>query len=326
MYLDKKRVFLAGSTGMVGASIMNYILDHCPMTKIRAVYYDNTKPFIKHKKIEYVYGDLRLAKDCRSMTKGCDCAIMAAANTTSANTINSQPWKHVHDNMTMNLQMLEAFHSENIKRIVYIGSATLYQDFGGHIKEVWLDLNKDPDPIYFGIGWTVRFIEKLCRFWHERYGMEILIIRAANIFGPYAKFDPLTSNFIPAIIRKALDKMDPFEVWGSPRVTRDVLYSEDFARAITMLLNAYKIKFDTFNIGSGIQTTVGDIVRLALKYSVHKPLKIKYNLNKPATINFRALNCSKANRMFGWKPRYTIDRGIEKTMGWWIENKRWWKK
>ena len=325
MYLDNKVVFLAGSTGMVGSSIMKYILNQYPSIKIRATYH-NTKPFIEDKRVDYVYGNFESEEECRKIVKGCDCAIMAAANTSGSNVLTSQPWKQIKDNLIMNVQMLEAFHSEEIKRVVYIGSATLYQEFNGHIKEDDLDLNENPHDAYMGVGWVTRYIEKLCKFWHKESDMEIITVRSANIFGPYAKFDPLTSNFIPAIIRKAVDNMDPFEVWGSPDVTRDVIYSEDFGRAIVMMMDNDKIKFDTFNLGSGMKTTVKDVVKWSLKYAKHVPSEIKWSQDKPTTIKFRALDCSKIKNTFGWKPQNTIEEGVKKTTEWWIKNKGWWKK
>lgn len=325
-YLNNKLVFLAGSTGLVGSSIVNYILNNYPTTKIRAAYYKHTKPFIKHRRVNYIYGDLKSEKDCRRMIKGCDCAIMAAAYTGGVAFTTSNQLAHIEENLTMNIRMLEAFQAENIKRIVYIGSATLYQEFEGHIKEDELDLNKEPGGPYLGFGWVVRFIEKICKFLHEKYGIETLIARTSNIFGPYAKFDPKVSNFIPAIIRKAVDKIDPFEVWGTPDVTRDVTYSEDFARAIVMMMDNDKIKFGIFNIGSGLKTTVDDVVKCSLKYAEHKPSEIRYIPDKPTTIRFRALDCSKAKELLGWQSQYTIEEAIKKTTEWWIENKDWWIK
>lgn len=325
MNLNNKVIFLAGSTGVAGSSIIKHLLERYPAVHIRAVCH-KTKPFIRHKQVEYVWGDLRLRDECRRLVTGCDCAIMAAANTAGAVMLKSQPWRQINDNVTMNAQMLEAFHSGNVKRVVYIGSASLYQECEVNISEDKLDLNKDPSMAHFGIGWVVRFIEKLCRFWHKQYGIEIVIVRAANIFGPFDKFDPETSHFIPALIRKGVDKMNPFKVWGSPDVTRDVVYSEDFARAIVMLLDNDKIKFDTFNIGSAVRTTVGDIVNWVLKYAPHKPSAIEYRPDKPTTIKFRALNCTKARELLGWEPKYTIEDGVRKTTKWWIENKDWWRK
>lgn len=325
MYLDNKTIFLAGATGSVGSGILEYTLSNYPKTNIRATYMQ-TEPFIKDKRIEYIKGDLISSEDCRKMVKGCDCAIMAASRSAAAKDLISHPWKYMGDNVIMNIKMLESFYSENIKRVVYLGTTAVYQEFEGHIKEEELDMNKESHPSYFGVTWAARFTEKLCQFWHEKTGMEIVIVRAANIFGPYAKFNSSTTYFVPALIKKAVEKMDPFEVWGGPDVTRDILYSEDFARAVTIMLNSENIKFDIFNIGSGVKTTVGDVVNWSLKYAGHKPSEIKYNQDKPTTIKFRALDISKAKKILGWQPQYRIEDGIKKTVEWWMENKATWEK
>ena len=326
MASDKKLIFLAGSTGMVGSAILKYFIDNYPQVRIRAAYYKHTKPFIRHKHISYVYGDLKSEKDCIRMVGGCDAAIMAAASTAGAAATLSYPWEQVDDNVIMNVRLLRALHAKNIKRLVYVGSATLYQESESPIKEDELDFNKDPYSACFGIGWAMRFIEKLCKFWHEQTGIEIVMVRAANIFGPYARFNPLNSNFIPALIRKAAEKQDPFEVWGSPDVTRDVIFSDDFSRAIVLMLGNEKIKFDVFNIGSGIKTKVSDVVSWALKYSGHNPSKISYLADKPTTVKNRVLDCSKAKNMLGWQPQYITEEAIKKTTEWWITNRKWWKK
>jgi GDP-L-fucose synthase len=327
MYLDNKLVFLAGGTGLVGSNVINYVLQSYPTAKIRATYYQHTPPFIQHERVEYVYADLKSPQECRKAMQGCDCAIMAAfANAAGVGIATSQPWRHVTDNLIMNTQMLEAFVAEKIKRVICLGSITLYQDFEGHIREDQLDLNQDPHPAYFGVGWVVRFIEKLCQFWHEKAGLDIVIARCANIFGPYAKFDPQTSNFIPAIIRKAVDQMDPFEVWGTADVTRDVIYSEDFARAVVTLLDNEQVKFDVFNVGSGTPTTVGDVVEWALKYAGHRPRQVVYQADKPTSNRFKGLDCSRIQQRLNWRPQYTIEEGVKKTAAWWIENRSWWKR
>lgn len=150
MYIDNKLVFLAGATGSVGSAIMKYILENHPTTRIRAAY-KKTEPFIKHERVEYVKGDLRLQDDCRKMVKGCDCAIMAASNSAGSKLMTSQPWRFLNDNIQMNIQMLEAFHSESVKRIISIGTATVYQEFDGYIKENELDMIKTPT--WLILGW-----------------------------------------------------------------------------------------------------------------------------------------------------------------------------
>jgi len=325
MLLGNKKIFLAGAVGMAGTSILNYIVDNSLNVKVKASYH-NMEPIIKDERITYVKGDLRSLCDCRKMAKGCDVAIMAASFAGGAEFIKSHPWQHMNENLMMNKQMLEAFCLEGVKRVVFIGSAALYQEFEGRIKEGEMDFNKNPHEAYFGYAWGMRFIEKLCEFLNKKFGMEIIIVRLANIFGSYDKFNPATSNFIPALIRKAVDKMDPFEVWGTNDVVRDVLFADDFARAIGMMADDPKLRFEIFNLGSGIKTKVGDVVNWALKYSKYQPSKINYVQDKPVTIKFRALDCEKVKRILGWEPQYTVEEAVKKTTEWWIENKENWNK
>ncbi len=326
MYLDNKLVFMAGATGLVGSSVLNRILADYPNTRVRAVV-SSTAPFIQHQRVEYVQGDLRSAADCMHLVRGCDCAVMAAAaGTGGSSLIHSEPWKQVTDTLIMNVQLLQALARNSVKRVIYIGSITLYQEFEGHIQEQDLDLNQDPHSAYLGIGWMHRYMEKQCQFWHEKYGLEVLIARSANVFGPYARFDPRTSTFIPAIIRKAVDKMDPFEVWGSPDVTRDAIYSEDIGLAIAMMMDDDRVKSGAFNVGSGVQTKVSHIVDLTLQYAGHSPHHIVYKNDRPTTNQFKALDCSKIRATFGWKPLNSIAQGVQKTTEWWMENKERWIK
>lgn len=323
--LQNKTIFLAGATGLAGSAIIQHILGNYPDVRIKGAYHA-TRPFIAHERISYIRADLTKRDECRLAVRGCELAIMAAASTGGAGDTVSEPHRQVTDNLVMDALMLEAMYFEGIKRVVYLSSVTVYQEFEGYIKENELDLNQEPHPAYRGVGWAKRSAEKLCQFWHEKYGMEIVVVRCANIYGPYAKFDPARSNFIPAIIRKAADKMEPFEVWGSPDVARDVIYSEDFARAVILLLTHNEIKCDTFNLGFGKTTTVGEVADLAIKYSGHTPRRMIYSDDKPTTIRLRAVDCQKIKNCLKWEPIYPIEEGIKLTTQWWIENKDKWTK
>lgn len=325
MPLKNKTIFLAGATGIAGSNIIEHIIANYPDVFISGVY-RTTDPFLQHERISYIRADLTKREECRCAVQGCNLAIMAAASTGGAGAADAEPHRQVTDNLVMDALMLEAMYFKGIKRIVYLSSATVYQEFDGYIKEDDLDWNQEPHQSYIGVGWAKRSAEKLCRFWHEKYGMEIIIVRCANIYGPYARFDPAGSNFIPAIIRKAVDKLDPFDVWGSPDVARDVIYAGDLATAVLLLLGCSEIKYDVFNLGFGKSVTVGEVVDLALKYGGHDPAKIVYSENKPTTIQFRALDCQKIKSVLNWKPVFSIDEGIKRTAQWWIENKERWNK
>ena len=325
MALEDKKIFLAGASGLAGTSIIRHILDNYPSVRIKGTYL-STQPFLNDERIKFVQADLRQKDDCRRAMRGCDMTIMAAANTGGARAAHDQPQLQTTDNLVMDANLLEACYVENIPRVIFISSASVYQEFEGHIKEDQLDWNQDPHSAYFGVGWAKRAIEKLCQFWYENFGQEIVVLRTANIYGPYAKFDPERSNFIPALIRKATDKMDPFEVWGDPDVTRDVLFAEDFARAVCLFSAEESIKFGIYNLGTGKEVTVGEVVNLVLKSAGHAPKNIDYTHREPTTIQFRALDCTKMKNTVGWTPEISITEGLLKTTEWWIQNKSWWGK
>ncbi len=325
MALKGKKIFLAGATGLAGASIMARLTEGYPETRIRAVWH-RREPFWRHENVEYVRGDLTSREECRRLVRGCDGAILAAATTGGAQMANSVPWEQVSDNVVMDVQMLHALHLEGVPRAVFVSTASVYQNFSGAVREDELDLNQDPHAAHFGVGWAKRYVEKLCRFWYEKTGLEVLVARSANIYGPFDKFEPAVSNFVPALIRKAADKSDPFEVWGSPGVARDIIYGEDFARAIVLMLDDERLKFDIFNVGSGVPTTVGQVVEWSLKQARHHPQRIDYRDDKPVTIPSRSLNCSKIKEQIGWEARCSAEEGIGRTMAWWLNNRNWWNK
>lgn len=326
MSLDHKTLFIAGAGGMTGSSIVRYVLEHHPHTRMVGSLFQ-TEPAVRSERVRYVQGDLRSLDDCRRMAAGCDVAIMAAAHAGGAGYTTASPFEHMNENLAMNRTMLEAFFLEKVKRIVFIGSSAIYQVFEGSIREGELDLNLDPHTAYFGYGWAMRFLEKMGQYLHTQHGHEVIRVRAANIYGPRDKFDARRSNFIPAMIRKAVDRMDPFEVWGSPDVVRDVIYCDDFAAAVVKLAQADSILFDDFNVGSGVRTTVDEVVRTALRAAGHSPRAgVHYVQDKPTTIRFRALDCTKIRRVLDWGPSHTPEQGIQETTRWWIENRERWTR
>lgn len=320
-----KHVLVAGGTGMTGTGILRHLTTHLPTTQFRATW-RNTPPFFRSPQVEWLQVDLTQRSDCEAALSGCDAAILAAASTGGASHTQVTPDQQMTDNLVMDALLLEALHRQKVVRCLYLSSATVYQEVDGAVREDELDLNQDPHPAYLGVGWAKRSAEKLCQFWHSKYGVQCVVLRCANIYGPYARFDPRRSNFIPALIRKAVDHLDPFEVWGAPTVVRDVVFVEDIARIVEQALLQTHIDYAVLNCGSGHPVTVDEVVRSVLVAAEHEPAKVVYNQDQPTTIRLRLLSCERLHDTLGVRTRVSLGEGVHRTTQWWRENRRWWSK
>ena len=98
--------------------------------------------------------------------------------------------------------------------------------------------------------------------------MKILIIRPANLYGPYDKFDPVRSKVIPALIRKFENKN--IEVWGSGKDVKDFIFIEDFVDNLLSILEKIN-KYTVLNIASSKPVSLRKIIDILKKNIVTKP-------------------------------------------------------
>jgi len=322
---DNARVFVAGGAGMAGSAIVDALLRRRPRRRVRASY-RTTAPAVVDERVEHVALDLSDTSALRAALTGCDAAVLAASESGGIGMLAREPWRQVRPNLVLAATWLEALHDTGVRRAVFVGSATCYQPFDGAIREDELDWNQDPSPEAFGIGWVMRAAEKLCEFWSQSTGLEVVRVRAANIYGPRARFDPARSNFIPALIRKAAEGLDPFEVWGPPDVTRDIIYSRDFGEAVARLLDTPGIGGQVFNVGSGRSVSVGDVVNAVLRAARHEEARVVYSAAGPASSRSRVLNTDRLTQTLQWQPPTSLDDGVEQTLRWWLEHRSTWPR
>jgi nucleoside-diphosphate-sugar epimerase len=325
MLSDNARVFVAGGAGMAGSAIIDALLGHRPHGRVRASY-RTTPPAILDDRVEHVALDLSDLAALTAALEGCDAAVLAASEGGGIGMLSREPWRQVRPNLTLAATWLEALHDAGVRRAVFVGSATCYQPFDGAIRENELDWNQDPSPEAFGVGWAMRTAEKLCQFWGQATGLEVVRVRAANIYGPRARFDPTRSNFIPALIRKAADGLDPFEVWGTPGVTRDIIYSRDFGEAIARLLDTPGATGQVLNVGSGRGVRVEDVVQAVLRAAGHAHARVVYSAAGPASSRSRVLNTDRLTQTLQWQPPTSLDDGVDQTLRWWLDHRSTWPR
>jgi len=227
------------------------------------------------------------------------------------------PLQHVTPNLIMNSTLMEQSYRAGVERFFFVSSATTYPPADYPIKEEEM-MSGDPYTTYFGVGWMKRYTEILAQFYQRNEMMKIAIVRPANIYGIQGDFTDETGHVLPALIRRALEKQTPYVVWGNPDVVRDFTHSVDMARACLDVVEKHAV-CDPINIASGNLVTIGESVDLILKYAGHD-IEPEYDESKPVTIQYRALDTSKANDVIGYKPTISFEDGIKETVEWIREN------
>ena len=145
--------------------------------------------------------------------------------------------------------------------------------------------------------------------------METLVVRPGNLYGPFDKFSKSESKVVASLIRKAIEGQSPLEVWGDGNDIKDFLFIDDF---ISGMLQSFTIKksFDIFNIASGNQTSIRELLNTILYVTQKMNLKVRFDSTMPTMIPIRIIDISKVVKEVGWNPEISLELGIEKTVNW----------
>ena len=120
--------------------------------------------------------------------------------------------------------------------------------------------------------------------------------------------------------------MQPLEVWGSPDVARDVIYSGDFGEAIARLLDAPNTGGRVFNVGTGRGVRVGEVVKALLQIADNQDVQVVYTAAGPTSSRSRILECDRLYTTLGWAPQTSLEDGLGDTLRWWIANRATWRR
>tara|TARA_R110002020_G_scaffold203944_1_gene407756 strand:- start:155 stop:1120 length:966 start_codon:yes stop_codon:yes gene_type:complete len=315
MFYKNKKVVVTGGSGFVGTNFILELLergaDVTTHTHIRSME-------IQDERIKLVKDiDLFKLDDCIKLLEGADYVIHCGGYITNPAQVRTNVQVLLH-NINSTANVLEAAAKCELKGFLDINSSTGYPDRRYPITEdeFWDD---EPHEAYFGYGWMRRYREKLMEFVSGFSDLKIALSRGTAMYGPYDNFNPKTCHVIPALINRVLSGEDPFVVWGTPDVVRDFLYVRDVIDGALLVLEKGE-SMRPYNLGAGTAVTVGDIVAAVLKATGKSP-KVVYDETKPTTIPFRMADTQRITQELGFKPKWTFEEGIQKTVNWYVENR-----
>jgi len=222
----------------------------------------------------------------------------------------------MHNSATINLNVLDACHKRNIKRVFYSSSACMYPS---HNQEDPDNPNcaeesaypANPDSEY---GWEKLFSERLYLAYNRNFGMECRVARYHNIFGPLGTWDGGKEKAPAAMCRKVAMTQDggTMEVWGDGLQTRSFLYVDECIEGTTRLLRSDVTV--PVNIGSDEMIAINDLAKMTIAIS-GKDIKID-NIPGPEGVRGRNSDNNLIKELLGWAPEQPLQTGMEQAYSW----------
>lgn len=313
-FFRNKKILVTGGTGLIGRPLVERLVEEG--AKVQVVSLDD--PSRAPKGVLFTRADLRDFNNCMDVCRGKDIVFHLAGIKGSPALNQKQPASFFVPTIMFNTNMMEAARRCGVSRFLYTSTVGVYAQAPVFYED---DVRKTfPSENDRFAGWAKRMGELQAESYNIEYGWDkISIVRPANTYGPFDNFDPNTAMVIPSLIHRAMSGENPLTVWGDGTPIRDFIYSKDVAEG--MLLAVEKGINVPINLGSGSGVTIKQIAEVIAKNVPNGPVKIAWDKSKPKGDAKRLMDIKRAKKLLGFKPKYSLAKGIKETIEWYIKNK-----
>jgi nucleoside-diphosphate-sugar epimerase len=310
-----RRVLVTGGAGFIGHRLVRKLVS----LGARVVVADDlSRGAAKNlaqvwNRIEFTTANLLDANEAARVMKNTEICFHLAARIGGIGYFHKIPAESLRDNSIMNFNIWDAARDTETKVVCLSSSMVFERATVFPTPETAFEMTPPP---MSGYGFSKLVAEYIARTYHEQYGVNFLIVRPFNAYGPGEMTGDYVgyAHVIPDLIKKTLSGQYPLEILGSGQQTRSYTYVDDLAEAIVYTTERYENT--DFNIGNGVETSVLELAQRIWKLCGRKePFQAKHLPSYTYDVQRRVPDVSKILAT-GWRPKVNLEQGLVMTLDW----------
>jgi dTDP-glucose 4,6-dehydratase len=320
------KVLITGGCGFIGTNLIRYILSDVPDFSI--INYDlltyagnleNTSGLEAQypERYKFVRGDISDAAKVSEVFEEnkFELVLNLAAESHVDRSIEAAG-VFIRTNVMGTQVLLDAAQKYKVSRFLHVSTDEVYGSLGatGAFTE---DLPLKPNSPYSA---SKASSDLLVRAYIKTFGLDAVITRCSNNYGPYQ----FPEKLIPLMIANALEEKE-LPVYGDGKNIRDWIHVTDHAMGIVTVALKGKTG-QAYNMGGDAEKMNIEIVKLILSRMNKPESLIKYVKDRPGHDFRYAMDFSKIEKELGWRPLMTFEEGLSSTIDWYIANRPWWER
>jgi dTDP-glucose 4,6-dehydratase len=314
-------MLVTGGCGFIGSNFVHYVLDNDP--EVAVINFDaltyagnlaNLAAVASHPRYRFVRGDItdRAAVQTAVGQGAVDSIVhFAAESHVDRSILDASPF--VRTNVLGTQVLLDVALARKVRRFVMVSTDEVYGSLGptGFFTE---ETPLGPNSPYSA---SKAAADLLVRAYHHTFGLDGVITRCSNNYGPYQFPEKLVPLFICNLLR---DEQVP--VYGDGLNIRDWIHVRDHCAAVHRVWRSGR-SGEVYNIGGRCERTNLDLTHTLLRVMGKPTSLIRYVKDRPGHDRRYAIDCSKISRELGWEPVVPFDDGLRETVRWYQEHGDW---
>ncbi len=320
------KFLVTGGAGFIGSNFVQYMVDNYPDDEIvnldlltYAGNLENLKPVEDKPNYRFIRGDITDEPFIMDLfdREHFDVVINFAAESHVDRSIED-PGIFVMTNIMGTRVLMDASRKHGVRRYHQISTDEVYGDLPLDRPDLFFT---EETPLHTSSPYSSSkaSADLFVMAYYRTYGLPVTITRCSNNYGPYH----FPEKLIPLTISRALAD-EEIPVYGEGKNVRDWLYVTDHCRAIDLVVRKGR-EGEVYNVGGHNEKSNLEVVKTILK-ALDKPESlIRFVKDRPGHDLRYAIDPTKIETELGWKPEYTFEEGIVKTIDWYLNNREWWE-